>query len=437
MKLSKFNVYVNYKNSLLIYNTLSGGILKLTDPYAGRVCSLQQERIFKDEKTDLFKNLKQGEMIIEEDVNELEYLKAHNTILRFSSASYGLTIAPTMKCNFRCPYCYEKGYNLHTMTPEIVNKTKEFIQNLKSSAKFLSISWYGGEPLLAMDIIRELSETAIDTFGDDYEASMVTNGYLLNEKNIQYLKDIRVKDIQITIDGPPDIHNSLRKLPNGEDTFFVIIKNIQQALRNYPELKITIRVNTDKNNIKRVDEILDYLQEYHLKDKIHLYLAPIDNINDTCNSAFCFNTEEFAQEQLRFVKRNLKKGYQFAYLPSANLYICGAVSINSCIIDPLGNLYKCWDDIGRQEYIAGNLETGLSKCENTTKWLNYDFLAEKCKGCAFLPLCMGGCPNYKIRSEENKCLPIKENAVELVKLLYDIKKENKDEHNTETYDQNS
>ncbi|MFR5691675.1 MAG: SPASM domain-containing protein [Lachnospiraceae bacterium] len=109
----------------------------------------------------------------------------------------------------------------------------------------------------------------------------------------------------------------------------------------------------------------------------------------------------------------------------ANPYICGAVSINSCIIDPLGNIYKCWDDIGRQEYIAGNLDDGLSRAENTTKWLNYDFLEANCKECAFLPLCMGGCPNYKIRSGQNRCMPIKQNAIELVKLMYDLKIKNR------------
>lgn len=427
MKLSKFNIYVEYKNDLLIYNTLSGGILRLTTPYVQKIQQLRQcpNIIFDNEDNELFDNLRLGEMIIENDIDELAYLKAHNTLLRFSSSSYGLTIAPTMKCNFRCPYCYEKGHNLHTMTPEIVEKTKTFIQNLSQTTKTLSIAWYGGEPLLALDIIKEISKTAIDSFGDNYEAYMVTNGYLLTEENIHCLKEICVKDIQITIDGPPDIHNKLRKLPNGEDTFFVIIKNIQAAIRIYPELKITIRVNTDKNNISRVDEILDYLQKYNLKDKVHLYLAPVDNINDTCNSSYCFTNEEFAQEQLDFIKRNHKENYHFAHLPKANPYICGAVSINSCIIDPLGNIYKCWDDIGRQEYIAGNLDDGLSRAENTTKWLNYDFLEANCKECAFLPLCMGGCPNYKIRSGQNRCMPIKQNAIELVKLMYDLKIKNR------------
>mgnify|MGYP006869452886 CR=1 FL=1 len=115
--------------------------------------------------------------------------------------------------------------------------------------------------------------------------------------------------------------------------FFVIFENIKKATQIYPELRISVRVNIDKTNVENIDEILHYLQSYELLNKIDLYIAPVTNINNTCNSSTCFNVQEFALEQLDFMKRNESKDCSFVSLPSRNTFMCGAVSSNSWLID--------------------------------------------------------------------------------------------------------
>jgi len=61
--------------------------------------------------------------------------------------------------------------------------------------------------------------------------------------------------------------------------------------------------------------------------------------------------------------------------------------------------------------------------KNLTKWLSYDVREdEECMNCVYLPVCMGGCPNQRIKGKK-KCLPIKENAEEYIRLIYDLSKE--------------
>ena len=58
---------------------------------------------------------------------------------------------------------------------------------------------------------------------------------------------------------------------------------------------------------------------------------------------------------------------------------------------------------------------------NRCKWLNYSIKEdEECMKCPYLPLCMGGCPNYRIKTQKKNCNPIKNNAKQLVHLIYDI-----------------
>lgn len=421
MKCSRFNVLTQIDDGLIIYNTLSEGVLQLDPQYADQYIDFANQRITTLEK-ELQDNLIKGNMLVEDNLDEIGYLKVKNSIGRFSNQSFAITIAPTMKCNFRCPYCYEKGHNYTSMSKEVVEEVKEYFRQLQEQTKYLMVAWYGGEPLLAFDTIKELTEEAIKIFGNQYQADMVTNGYLLSKEMISQFEDLKIRRIQITIDGPPDIHNQMRKLPSGEDTFFVILNNMKSALEIYPELQITVRVNVDKSNITRVDEILAYISKYELKDKIGIYLAPIDNINNTCNPSQCFSSFEFAREQIKFARRNMENGYNFINIPQANLCMCGAVSSNSLVIDASGDLYKCWDDVGHKEHSIGNLKAGIVNKQNYIKWLSYDIFTDaECTECEFLPACMGGCANHRLKNKGKRCNAIKANVHDLIKLLYTLK----------------
>lgn len=73
------------------------------------------------------------------------------------------------------------------------------------------------------------------------------------------------------------------------------------------------------------------------------------------------------------MKRNEGKGCSFVSLPSRNTFMCGAVSVNSWLIDANGDLYKCWDDVGDLSETIGNLReidsAQLYSNPNLIKWV--------------------------------------------------------------------
>lgn len=425
MKLSKFNVVESVEDGILIYNTNSGGILKLDEQYEKKYKALQEEQDIEDE--EFKKALCYGKMIVnQEEGDETKKLFLENIMSRFGGNSIGLTIAPTMTCNFRCPYCYEKGKEYVTMNAETIKKMKEYFRSLKEQYKYLSITWYGGEPLVAFDIIKELTEEAYNIFGKDcVMADAVTNGYLLDEDTVLDMQKLNINRIQVTIDGPPEIHNQRRRLPSGEDTFFVILGNLQKALKLYPELSIAVRINVDKTNVSRVDEIEKYLEEYGLLGKVSAYIAPVSNINETCVDGDCLNVKEFALEEIKFLKKNQKEGMKFVRVPAKMVGMCGAVSANSWVIDAKGDFYKCWDDVSAIPERVGSLYEETQKInKKLLDWLSYTIEDdEECVQCPYLPVCMGGCPNYRIKNKGKNCHSIKENANQIVRLVYDMAKQ--------------
>lgn len=85
--------------------------------------------------------------------------------------------------------------------------------------------WYGGEPLLAWDTICSLSERIIKIADENnckYAAGIVTNGYLFDEDKILKLKELKIKTVQITLDGPPKVHSRRKGLPGEPE---LILKN--------------------------------------------------------------------------------------------------------------------------------------------------------------------------------------------------------------------
>lgn len=72
----------------------------------------------------------------------------------------------------------------------------------------------------------------------------------------------------------------------------------------------------------------------------------------------CFSDKEFSEEEFNFYIEALKRGFNLINIPGQNLGICGAISLNNYVIDPLGDLYKCWNEIGRKEKAVGNVVEG-------------------------------------------------------------------------------
>lgn len=390
---SKYNIYHESNQNLLIYNTFSSGILELTNDFRKE---FEHFLIFETPLSpQLKKNLLKGRMLVYKDENEDDTLKLMSTMNRFNNQYLGLTIAPTMECNFACPYCYEEGRRYNSMTEEIVKEVIKFITTNMTNRQSLSITWYGGEPLIGINTIEKITSEVLKR-KYNYSSTMVSNGYLLNRETAKKLLALQISSVQITIDGPPEIHNQRRILKNGSGSFETILTNIEETC---DLLNILIRVNVDKDNVQKVDELINCLDQHNLKGKIGLYIAPLDNINDTCNAQKCFTSNEFANEQMTFYNKNYNRGYFFTKVPTPNPGICGAVSESNYIIDPLGDLYKCWDDIGEISERIGKITQPVQFNKNLMKWLNYDCMSDKtCIKCKVLPICMGGCPNRIIKN---------------------------------------
>lgn len=402
MRPSQYNLIENHGERTLVMNAKTGAILSLDKQHAESMCRMVSGTEW--EPDELREALLQGGMLLEDDRDEKEEMKAIGRLLRFSNRSLGMTIAPTLECNFCCPYCYEKGQRKTTMTPEVEDRLVSFVKERSRGLSELEIGWYGGEPLLQVDKIQRLTERikAILNPECSYSASIVTNGYLLTPEVAETLAACDVKMAQITLDGSRKDHDFRRFLRNGQPTYDAILDNVSKVTHL---LDISIRCNVDAHNIAGAGDLLDALEEKGLKNKVGFYLAPVDNINDTCPSdSSCFSMEAFSREELDFYSHAVDRGFYVDLTVRFNPAICGAVCAGSFVVDPEGYLYKCWDEIGMRERCVGTLAEGPRMNAQLVQWLNYEPSDHECEECFAYPSCMGGCPNHALHGGSKQCV---------------------------------
>lgn len=420
-KQSIYNIKINTNNVNYYYNSLSGELIKVNS----EVC-----QYIEDIETNLgaesfvhFAYLFEKGFIVNQKLNEFERTQDMKNELIYSSnferASY--VIAVTTECNYKCVYCYENDCEKGEMTLETANDVVSFIINQSEHNKLLntiSITWFGGEPLLAIDIID-----AIGTQVKDYckknniflTTDVITNGYLLNENAYKILKKFNLSNIQITLDGEKELYNRY-KAPMNLDAYEVVLKNIKDVSH---DCKITIRLNCIKENYESLKNLCRFFvdsRDTFALDNITFALSKV-NFN---NSDSGISIEEFTTYKMDFLNFLTEIGLANnvkSYLPSPRTIPCGLMQKTSFVIDNSGNLFKCEHFVGKQSYSIGNVKEGLLFPEIQQKFLETP-LYDNCSSCVIYPLCRGGCSQKRFIGE--KCVSCEEKKREIEFILRKI-----------------
>lgn len=408
-KRSRYNITIeNFEDGKkLVYNTYSGacGIMDLeTQAIYNQIEKINPLQINDATMQQNVKKMIQFGYIVDEQLDELAAVKMERLNARVKGHNLTLTIAPTMACNMRCPYCYENKTG-KTMSLEVQEKLVEFVKaHLArfSELKRMSVIWYGGEPLLQKNIIYTLSKAFIELCHRHdiaYDASIITNGSLLDKSTAKMLRgECSVQRAQITIDGMPSIHNKRRVLVDGSDSFDLIVRNIEDS-RQF--MNISIRMNVDKTNEMEVQEFLQFaLKEMKWDENPRIYLAPVDCYTESCahTHTTCFARSEFAKIKSQFQRINYdidRDRVKNEFFPRRIPIHCSAERNNSYVIDPEGNFYNCWMVIGDRRYSTGHIDKPFIYTHEYYRWLSGE-LPQKCEQCEYLPLCAGGCGYFRI-----------------------------------------
>jgi uncharacterized protein len=418
MYISKYVKLISQSDKYYVYNSLTNFFAEI-DGYFWKYLHRKQESKNTVSKErigeDIWNKFCFKRIFTESNEDDIllyaSTIKAHRRI----SNILLLTIAPTMDCNFSCPYCFEtkeKGI----MSNQLIKNLIDWIVKYKNIEQ-IKITWFGGEPLLAPQIINKITQGIKNSSSVDIHADIITNGYYLTEENIQLLELCNVEFIQLSIDGLYDTHNSKRFTKTDKNTFDTILKNIDTFHRLRPNIKMTIRVSVDKDNMTEYPHIHQFFMERYMgNENIMIIPAFIIETTKSCMKSCIIDELEKYKFYEQFTLLTGSRYFTYPYNPISE---CAIRNNNTWAIDAQGGLYKCWEILGNKAYRVGKLKKQGVEITNITMINRYlygadPFEDDDCKKCFSLPICGGGCPHRRIENkfngkDFNVCIHFKDN----------------------------
>ncbi len=432
MKLSKYNYFFRVDDRIILaYNSFTTALAKLSaDEFAclREFCTDPRDKFFYARNLGMFQeSLAKAGFLIPDDWDEIEQVRAiHNERREQQRRTIGLTIVPTLDCNFRCVYCFSYARR-ERMSPVVQEALLRFVEARLQGSECVSVTWYGGEPTLCLRLIEQLSArlcALCEKHGVRYLPSdIVTNGYLLTEKVAKRLKAAGITQAQVTLDGGRDTHNRRRPLQGGHGTFDRILDNVA-AVRNI--LDIQIRINIDRSNADTAVAALDALVEHGLQG-MPAYFGHVQPFTEACAGIVsdCLSDSEFGELNLSLTRQAIARGFASLRYPRLQVGgVCGADHEMCFLVAPDGLLFKCWAQASLgPEHSVGNIQeaqTTPTQEENLRRFLSWDPLADgACRECRVLPICMGGCPYLRLNGPSGaNCAPWRHFLLDTLALRY-------------------
>ncbi len=313
------------------------------------------------------------------------------------------------RCNMRCQYCFYADVAAHRKTPDYGIMTSDTMRALVRRAFIyadggVSFAFQGGEPTLAgADYYRAFLEEVrrCNSRGLPVSFALQTNGYALGDELLALFSEHRFL-LGVSLDGPEDMHDALRKDALGRGTYRRVTNAIEK-LRAY-QIPYNILCVVTMETARRARETWNALREHG-----YLQFIPcIDGLEGE-PGPYSLSPEAYGRfliETYDLYERAIIEGKPVSERRFDNyLSILAGYQPEMCgmsgrcglyfLAEADGGVYPC-DFYVLDEWKMGNInEASLSRMEKSAASARFRqasaHLPEACSGCGYLSLCRGGC----------------------------------------------
>lgn len=304
-----------------------------------------------------------------------------------------ITIFPTTNCNAKCWYCYEAEIARCDMSQNTIEQTIKFIKQTFNKPE-ISINWFGGEPLLNIEAINQIT-LALKDAGYILETCITSNGSFITLDLINLLLDnYRKTSMCITIDAIGDEYGKIKRYTNlrFDKAYQHVIANVKLLLA--AGIKVLIRINfQDFEKAKQTYKHVDAEFSNFPKTLYHIYYAPIWDMKNMYSYDDTLQLLDYMRDgndvnvlANPFIDNvflhHIANEYEISY--------CSAMNKNHYVINADGTIYRCHNLVSDSKYSCGNVYDGINESALGYKMFEPK-VEKKCESCPILPVCMVKC----------------------------------------------
>lgn len=311
-------------------------------------------------------------------------------------------------CNLRCKYCFAStgdfGTGRKLMPLEVGKKAIDFLLENSGNRKNLELDFFGGEPLMNFDVVKEVVAYARSReaeFGKRFRFTITTNGMLLTDDKIDFINR-EMSNVVLSIDGRKEVNDRMRPNVGGKGSYDVILPKYKKLVEGRSRDKDWyVRGTFTKYNLDFAEDVFSLYNEGF--DQISV--EPV-----VCEDKYPYaltmeDIPAIAAEYERLAQRLLEQDRQgkhfnfFHFMIDLDQGPCAIKRLRGCgcgneyvAITPDGDIYPCHQFVGIEEYKMGNLEDGTFNLDMKAQFAQtHIYNKPSCRDCWAKFYCSGGC----------------------------------------------
>ena len=362
--------------------------------------------ITADDIEEIFQDIeelkKEGKLFSEDKFKDLQIdIKARPTQLK------ALCLHIAHDCNMCCKYCFagegEYSGDRSLMSFEVGKRALDFLIEQSGSRKNLEVDFFGGEPLLNFDVVKQLvayARSIEKEKGKNFRFTLTTNGVLLNDEVMEWANK-ECYNVVLSLDGRKETNDRMRRTRNDKGTYDLILPKFQKMAKERNQQGYYSRGTYTHYNTDFANDIL------HLADLGFEQLAMEPVVTDP-KMDYALQESDIPKLKDQYdllakemCKRNREgKGFTFFHYmidleggPCIYKRISGCgVGTDYMAVTPWGDLYPCHQFVGDEKFLLGNVFDGVKNTDivNEFKLCNV-YSREACQDCFAKLYCSGGC----------------------------------------------
>ncbi len=349
---------------------------------------------------------------VEAELRELEeqgvlYSKDNNIAPKIKPTLKAMCLNVAHDCNLTCQYCFASQGDYKAkrslMSVETGKKALDFLLQNSGARKNLEVDFFGGEPLMNFDVVRELVQYGREEeikHGKNFRFTITTNGVLLDEEKMSFINE-HFDNIVLSLDGRKTVNDKIRKTLNGKGSYDFIIPKMKQAVESRKDKSYFIRGTFTGENLDFAKDVA------HMRELGFTKLSMEPVVTDPGNpleiKASDLETVKKEYENLYYLYKEsmgTEKDFNFFHFemdlengPCVYKRISGCGAGNEYMaITPEGHIYPCHQFVGDTDFILGDLETGIQRKDIQDVFYGSNVMEkEDCKECWAKYFCSGGC----------------------------------------------
>lgn len=310
-------------------------------------------------------------------------------------------------CNLACKYCFAEEGEYHgrraLMSYEVGKKALDFLIANSGNREHLEVDFFGGEPLMNWGVVKQLVEygrSQEEEHHKKFRFTITTNGVLLNDEIMDFCNR-EMSNVVMSLDGRQEVNDRMRPFRGGQGSYGLTVPRFQKFARSRGQKDYYIRGTFTRNNLDFAEDVLHYADLGFEQMSMEPVVSDPAEDYSIRKQDIPAILEEYDKLALEYIKRKKEgKGFHFFhFMLDLKAGPCVAKRMAGCgsgteylAVTPWGDFYPCHQFVGNEEFLMGNVDTGIVNTDLRDEFKTCNVYAkEGCKDCFARFYCSGGC----------------------------------------------